>query len=282
MTQLIFLIALGCGSADDTAQTTDSTDTSTSDTSVVDTSVDDTGDTTEEVLLFTDEFEDFDAEQWLVVEGSLGASVIKAENVSVLDGQLLLTVSPDPEANPAEWFGGAVDSVEANRFGAWEARIKAPEASGTVCSFMLRQVIELPPSEQAVDVYILNQMGFKIFDTIIKIDTYAQWRPEDGEDGSPTHEGFYFTPFEFDFADWHTYRIEWSHASVAFYVDGELWATPHDAISSEDLSVHLGHWSYADEQNGGEPSPSDSSACLVDYVRGEGFLSGGVTLEEDR
>ena len=274
MTQTILLIALGCGQSDDTSQATDSSDTAT------DTSVVDTGSNTGEVLLFSDDFDEFDASKWMVVDGEVGSTTIKSENISALDGELLLSVSRDAEADPPEWFGGAIESAGKNRFGVWEARIKAQGTSGTICSFFLRDEMALPQNDQPTDRYVLNQTGFQIFDDTIKIDSYAQWRREDGEDGSPTHEGFYFAPFEFDFGAWHTYRIEWDHFSITFYVDGERWADVLDVVPNDDLSVHLAHWSYADEANGGEPSLTEDSACLVDYVRGEGFLAGEVSPPE--
>ena len=278
MIQIILIAAFGCGSGDDTGHTADSSTTGVD--SYVEVTTSTTVDTAEEIERFADEFDAFQAEHWLYLEGELGATTIKVANVSVMDGALMLTVSPDPESPTTRWFGGGIESEYLNRYGVWEARIKAPEASGTICSFMLRELIELPPSELDTDLYILNQMGFKISDTTISIDSYYQWRPVDGEVGGPTHEGFYFTPFEFGFGDWHTYRMDWTPSSITFYVDGERWADVFDTSSNVNLRVHLGHWSFADEFSLGQPSATETSACLVDYVRGEGFLSGAITPEE--
>jgi beta-glucanase (GH16 family) len=195
-----------------------------------------------------------------------------------LDGAGNLVFEADRAAEPLECWYGTCNYVSAKvttkyrfsqRYGLFEARIKAPVGKGLWAAFwLLGSDIDEVGFPQAGEIDILETLG----DQPRNIEQHVQ------SPGSDAHGRFrwgeeYVLPAGQSFADWHTYAVRWTPDLIEWQVDGQTtrtitkdmagksWVWDHPFFILLNLSVG-GEW---------PGSPNDETVfparLLVDYVR---------------
>ncbi len=133
-----------------------------------------------------DEFDssELDAGRWNASASTLGRSKIEPENVGIEDGDLRLTV-PETTLN-----GGEIESIDLYGPGFYAARIKVPDAPGSITGFFLYQS---PDLASEIDIEMYNDPSGTVLFT-----TYAG--------GEQTHTETMTLPFD-PTADFHDYAL---------------------------------------------------------------------------
>lgn len=188
-----------------------------------------------------EEFKKMDTTIWAVSNKTLGRTELKSKNVTVDNGKLKITM-------PARKLeGGEIATTASQGYGAYEIRMKLPNAPSSITGFFL---YEAPDYEYEIDVEVHNQPDGKLL-----LTTYA-----DGE-AQNTYEGdLSFDPT----AGFHNYRIEYYEERVDFYVDDVFITGWADGIPKEKMKLMINSW-YPIWLDG--TSAKEEQSLVVDWVR---------------
>jgi endo-1,3-1,4-beta-glycanase ExoK len=150
----------------------------------------------------------------------LGRGLVHAENVALGGGVAALALA-----------AGAYDGAEvltAARYGtgAYEARMRTPQAPGSVSAFFLYQGVAGGNDE--IDIEIFNDGTRRIM--------FTTWVA-----GRETNNVIRTLPFD-PAAALHDYRIEWSARSVRFVVDGVAMQEFRRGIPKSAMFVMANTW----------------------------------------
>ena len=163
---------------------------------------------------FSDDFTSFDTTPWSKGAHPLGRSYIDPANVDVSGGNLRIAL-------PARSYeGGEVLTNDLLGYGSYPARIRLPNASGSITGFFL---YKSPDYESEIDIELYKDSTRRIMFT-----TYAG--------GRQTHTEILPLPFE-PTAGFHEYRFDYAPDAVTFYVDRQPMKTWNDSIPH--TSMHL-------------------------------------------
>ncbi len=197
----------------------------------------------EGILVFEtqDNFDELDGNVWLVSEGNLGRSELKSENVTLNNGLLSIEM-PQNTLN-----GGEIYSKELKDYGAFETRMKLPDAPSSITGFFLYKA---PDYFYEIDIELYNQP-----DGTLMFTTYS-----DGEKKNVYVGNLGFDPTN----DFHDYRIEYKENQVAFYVDNIFVKSWSDGFPKEGMYLMINCW-YPKWLDG--EKPKENQYLLVDWVR---------------
>ena len=188
-------------------------------------------------------------------EHDLEAAWFSPSNVSLRDGQLVLTVEEDPrelDGRDYPYRTGVVQATESH----WtepgtyvEARIQVPECDGCWPAFWLVATDRWPPE---IDV-------FEFFGTGEESRPSFNYHPEEGTQLGPEVYGEPGVDYRGSF---HTYGVLWDGDRAVPHVDGRAYpAVAADEVTDLPLMVILN----LSVEEGGEPAVG--SEMLVDWVR---------------
>ncbi|HEX2740842.1 MAG TPA: glycoside hydrolase family 16 protein [Rubrobacter sp.] len=174
---------------------------------------------------FSDDFGSFDTVRWSKGVHTLGRSYLDPANVDV-DGQNLRIKLP-----ARSYEGGEILTNELHGYGSYGARMKLPNAPGSITGFFLYKA---PDYESEIDIEIYNDSTRRIMFT-----TYAG--------GAQTHTETVPLPFD-PTAGFHEYRFDYLYepgtgqASVTFYVDGSKMSSWNTGIPQTSMHLMLNSW----------------------------------------
>jgi endo-1,3-1,4-beta-glycanase ExoK len=176
-------------------------------------------------ISFSDDFGSFDATRWSKGDHMLGRSYLDPTNVDV-DGQNLRIKLP-----ARSYEGGEVLTNELHGYGSYSARMKLPNAPGSITAFFLYKA---PDYESEIDIEIYNDSSRRIMFT-----TYAG--------GAQTNATTVSLPFD-PTAGFHEYRFDYlndpitSRSFVTFYVDGAKMTSWNTGIPQTSMHLMLNSW----------------------------------------
>ncbi len=188
-----------------------------------------------------DDFNELDGNVWLVSEGNLGRSELKSENVTLNNGLLSIEM-PQNTLN-----GGEIYSKELKDYGAFETRMKLPDAPSSITGFFLYKA---PDYFYEIDIEVYNQS-----DGNLMLTTYS-----DGEKKNVYSGNLDFDPTK----DFHDYRIEYQKDHVAFYIDNIFIQSWSDGFPKEGMYLMINCW-YPKWLDG--EKPKENQYLLVDWIR---------------
>ncbi len=193
------------------------------------------------VSRFQDGFDTLDADRWDRADQVLGRSRLDPANVGAEGGQLGLKI-------PARTLdGAAVRSRDLYQYGVYRARLKVPDAPGSITGLFL---YEAPDYEREIDIEIYNDGSRRI--------SFSTYSPHYSEDGSliktPTHTTTKTLPFD-PSSGFHDYAFSSYPGSVSFSVDGQSMQTWSDALPETPMKLWVNVW-YPDWLQG-ERSATD-------------------------
>jgi len=188
-----------------------------------------------------DNFDSLDGDVWLVSDSSLGRSELKSDNVSVSDGALSITI-PGNSLN-----GGEIYTQELKDYGAFETRMKLPNAPSSITGFFLYKA---PDYFYEIDIEVYNQP-----DGTLLLTTYA-----DGEKKNAYVGNLGFDPTR----GFHDYRIEYGENQVSFYIDTVFIKSWSDGFPKEGMYLMLNSW-FPQWLDG--VSTKETQTLSVDWVR---------------
>lgn len=154
---------------------------------------------------FHEDFGSFDESRWSKGDHSLGRSYLDPANVNVLDSNLRIKL---PRKSLE---GGEILTNELHGHGSYAARMKLPDAAGSITGFFM---YKSPDYASEIDIELFNDSSRRVM-----FSTYAG--------GSQTHTETMELPFD-PTAGYHEYRFYYHEEYARFYVDGELmkeWTT---------------------------------------------------------
>lgn len=164
-------------------------------------------------------FDSLDQNIWGVSEKKLGATTFSPDNVTVKNGQLLMTF-------PANEFGGGeIFTKSLHGYGIYEVRMKLPQVPNSLTGFFMYKA---PEYHHEIDIDVFNDSEGNILTS-----TYA--------DGQIQNDHLGKTGFD-PTADFHNYRFEYTPDEVAFYIDDTLAKSWNDGFTDEEMSLMLNCW----------------------------------------
>jgi beta-glucanase (GH16 family) len=200
-----------------------------------------------------DEFDGdaLDEEHWSPYRGRTTDDVGQhdPDNLSVSDGTLKLTSRGNTSAGMA-WDDG-------QKYGRWEARVRAERGSGYGPVLLLWPDSEDWPEDGEIDIMEIPK-GDRA-----KAHFTMHWGEDNTQDGASTAG---------DFTQWHTFAVEWTPDHVIGYVDGaQVYRTddpdanppgPMHFAMQQDIGPYGDDWIPA-------PDASTPATCTfeVDWVR---------------
>ncbi|MBK5245470.1 MAG: glycoside hydrolase family 16 protein [Eubacteriaceae bacterium] len=193
------------------------------------------------VFATQDNFDNLDENVWLVSDSSLGRSKLKSDNVSVSNGELSIEI-PGNSLN-----GGEIYTQELKGYGAFETRMKLPNAPSSITGFFLYKA---PDYFYEIDIEVYNQP-----DGTLLLTTYADGEKKNtyvGNQGFDPTKGF------------HDYRIEYDENQVSFYIDSVFVKSWSDGFPKEGMYLMINSW-FPKWLDG--VSPKETQILRVDWVR---------------
>jgi beta-glucanase (GH16 family) len=200
----------------------------------------------------------------------------RAQNVSILDGNLAITAQQEKYTGPdkVSWNYTSARLKTLGRFtqtyGRFEARIKIPFGQGIWPAFwMLGEDIEKVGWPNCGEIDIMENIGREP-------STVHGTLHGPGESGTVGIEARYSLTGQQRFADhFHVYAVEWEPQTVRFYMDNDLYATHTGADLPPGTKWVFDHpfFMLLNVAVGGAfPGNPDASSVfpqimLVDYVR---------------
>lgn len=179
------------------------------------------------------------------------------ENVTVMDGYCVITAERRATGD-RQYTSGVMSSVGlvGQRYGRFEARLKAPLGPGLWPIFWLRALDGWPP---AIDV-----ATFRGHDATRL--AAGLWYSEEGA----THDATSDHTLDWS-SDFHVYSAIWSETSLSYAVDGIVWFESSEGIDSFQGPLYpVINLSISDGSDGA-PAPDDATPLpaqlLVDWVR---------------
>lgn len=171
----------------------------------------------------------------------LGQTQFKPKNVTVSDGQLVITI-------PAKTMtSGEVSSTDLKNYGNYEISMKLPNAPSSITGFFLYAP---PDYAQEIDIEIYNQPDGKIMFT-----SYAN-----GAQTQSLTKDLNFDPT----ADFHHYRIDYQPDFIDFYVDDIHMTRFTAGIPHNPMYLMVSAWfpDWLDKN----PAPQ-TQQLLIDWIR---------------
>lgn len=215
------------------------------------------------VLIWQDEFESncLDSSKWNIedwaAEKNNELQYYSPNNVKVEDGVLKL-ISKKEQFKGKDYTSGAVHTQGKFNFlyGKAEMRAKVPAGQGMFPAFWMMTDKE---NTWLPEIDILEMLGHQP-DQVWMV---SHWLGEDGKlkSVSDTFKGPDFSK------DFHTFGIEWTPASITWFIDGMERFTISRNIPSEEMYLYLntavgGNWPGAPDQTTVFPVSFE-----IDYVR---------------
>lgn len=215
------------------------------------------------VLIWQDEFESncLDSSKWNIedwaAEKNNELQYYSPNNVKVEDGVLKL-ISKKEQFKGKDYTSGAVHTQGKFNFlyGKAEMRTKVPAGQGMFPAFWMMTDKE---NTWLPEIDILEMLGHQP-DQVWMV---SHWLGEDGKlkSVSDTFKGPDFSK------DFHTFGIEWTPASITWFIDGMERFTISRNIPSEEMYLYLntavgGNWPGAPDQTTVFPVSFE-----IDYVR---------------
>lgn len=191
---------------------------------------------------FTDTWDAFDGSRWSATSHALGRSWLDPANVSVSGGNLAIRL-PGGSVD-----GGEIRSARTYGFGSYRARMRVPDAPGSITGFFLYRP---PDGASEIDVEVFDDPSGRVMFT-----TYS------GGSLTPTHTEELALGFD-PTAGFHEYRFDRGRASVTFYVDGVARRTWTTGVPRADMNLYVNAWYPA--WLPGTPADGDR-ALLVDEI----------------
>ena len=201
------------------------------------------GESSEGPILYNtqENFFSFNNEVWRTSNSMLEGTSLRRTNVTVEDG--LLTIHMPQGALQ----GGEIYSRKAHSFGAYEVRMKLPNAPSSITGFFLYRQ---PGHFHEIDIEVYNETSGDFF-----LTTYSE--------GSKQNLHLGTLPFD-PTNDFHTYRIEYYPHSVSFYIDDALITEWFDGFTQEPMFLIINCW-YPDWLEG--TPPKSDEYLYVDWIR---------------
>jgi beta-glucanase (GH16 family) len=186
-------------------------------------------------------FDRWESSRWQTGNHALGRGWVRPANVSVVGGQLLLSLPP-----------GALDGAEVLtsrrvRYGSYEARLRAAAAPGSITAFFLYEGVRGGNDE--VDIELIGGTPRVMFTVWVR--------------GQRVHHGEVVLPFD-PAADFHDYRIDHARNALRFYVDGTEVAQFSTPLPGAQMHVMANAW-WPEWLEGG-PYPSAHGAT-IEWIR---------------
>lgn len=188
-----------------------------------------------------DRFETLDRSRWSASSFQLERTRFRRDLVGVADGKLQIRFEPDSFA------GGELRSVELFSYGAYEIRMKLPDAPSSVTGFFL---FRLPSLHHEIDIEVYNEPERGWF-----LATYT------GGARQNIHEA----PLPFDpTGGYHTYRMEYEPGTVSYYLDDEFVLRWDRGVPDRAMHLLINAW-FPDWLEGIQPE--EEKILSVDYIR---------------
>ena len=196
--------------------------------------------TTFRVYAEREDFDFLDPDRWQESEKTSGRGELVPENVETDNSKLRLKLSK------SSLDGAQIESENEYGYGSYTARIKVPDAPGSITGFFL---YEPPDFESEIDVEIHNDPEGKILFT-----TYAN-----GEQTNTETMNLPFDPTK----DFHNYGFEYRRDEVLFHIDGRPTKTFKTGIPDRPMNLYVNAW-YPEWLDGEEPK--EDRRVLVDNI----------------
>jgi beta-glucanase (GH16 family) len=201
-----------------------------------------------------DEFagNELDLDRWKIYDGpgNGGVGVRSPGAVEVRDGQLAVTAAGDVSGGIA-WRGSA-----ATTYGRWEFRARGDRGTGYSPVVLLWPDSDRWPQDGEIDI-----MEIPVGDRSA-MSISVHW----GEDHQQMTK---WIPG--DFSEWHVFAVEWTHDSIAVFVDGEQVFMTREQAAIPHGPMHLAVQNDIGPFEDWIPAPDDSTpdkvGLYVDWVR---------------
>ena len=179
------------------------------------------GEVADGLMLYTTQemFDAFNDAAWHKSTSRLGRSRLQKENVKIKEGRLVIRLP----ANSVD--GGEIRTQDLQSFGAYEIRMKLPDAPSSITGFFLYKA---PDYDHEIDIEVFNNERGELL-----LTTYANNKKQHEYVGELT-----FDPTE----KFHNYRIEYYPEYVAFYIDNRLIQKWTDGYSDEPMYLMVNSW----------------------------------------
>jgi beta-glucanase (GH16 family) len=168
----------------------------------------------------TEEFDGAAFAGWTADTHPLGRGSVRSTNVTLGGGTAALALSADA------YDGAEILTTTRYGTGAYEARMRTPNAPGSVSAFFLYQGVAGGNDE--IDIEIFNDGTRRIM--------FTTW-----VGGRETNNVIRTLPFD-PAAGLHDYRIEWSNKLVRFRVDGVVMQEFRRGIPKQAMFVMANTW----------------------------------------
>jgi hypothetical protein len=189
---------------------------------------------------FSDDFSRLNVDFWDVSSHALGRGWLEPSNVGVEDGKLVVVL-------PARTLdGGEISTKGLYGYGTYSARIRVPDAPGSITGFFL---YKSPDYQSEIDVEIYNDSSRRILFT-----TYAG--------GAQTNTRQVRLPFD-PTEGFHEYSFRFAPDSITFYTDGELLQRFEDGLPQNTMHLMINAW-FPRWLKGRQPR--HDARLYVDYV----------------
>jgi beta-glucanase (GH16 family) len=211
-------------------------------------------------LVWSDDFSGntLDSTKWTYRTGKRFLSTQLPENVSVADGDLVISLRGDKNHT---YTSGGIISRQTFRYGYYEARLKLPTASGWHSSFWMMRNTEpgSVPDGATIELDALENLSSKLNSYEVNVHRWT-----------PPHIAHGGMPVKTDdlSANFHVIGCEYAPDVISYYLDGNLVATV-DWKGKPQGDVNV--WLTSVAQAMGPQHDVDESALpskmLVDWVR---------------
>ena len=240
--------------------------------------------------VFEDNFDDPELPQWRIRDYDyLGYdyAYMKEDNVSVRDGELVITTKREPEPKRFKndkrerdryYSTGYVDTIGkfSQQYGRFEMRAKLPvipgKSRGIWPAFWMRPDDKSNPGE----IDIMEAYGTPHPTHNDNPMERSEGTVHFSQDGKNKVRGY--TPDQFNLNDgqFHTWAVEWTPDAITFFVDGQKYhevtaAAPHyqEFFTSDDpfhlrINTQVGSDNWTDPT---EEETADTVEYIIDYVK---------------
>lgn len=165
-------------------------------------------------------FHDLDEDIWSVRdEFLLGKGYLLEENVSHVDGQMVINVNPDT------YSGGEIRTRKKMQYGTFETKLKVADVPGSITGFFL---YTSPDLYHEIDVEIFNDSNGTVMFTVYK----------DGEKARHDEKELGFDPTK----EFNTYRFEVMESYVSFYVNDKEFKRWEGSFSTAPMKLMVNSW----------------------------------------
>lgn len=240
--------------------------------------------------VFEDNFDDPELPQWRIRDYDYVGydhAFMKAENVSVRDGELVITTKREAEPKRFKndtrqrdryYSTGYVDTIGkfSQQYGRFEMRAKLPvipgKSRGIWPAFWMRPDDKTNPGE----IDIMEAYGTPHPTNNDNPMARSEATVHFSQDGKEKIRGF--TPEQFNLNDgqFHTWAVEWTPAAITFFVDDQQYHqvtadTPnYQEFFTNGGPFHLRINTQVGSDNWGDPTEAetaDTVEYIIDYVK---------------